>query len=160
MRYHEESATRSLCLDAKQSIDIFTQKFLKNGDACETKHQKQLDVTPRQQTIFSTYHAVTQQFQKVRFSADKTIPVVLRPVYSPDLSLRDFVFSSWNWKITLREVILGHSKNGCNRPGYFSVRVPAIDSISSSTCYEARKNRFPHWVISQGAYFQVDNIES
>jgi len=89
------------------------------------------------------------------FLAEKSIPVVPQPPYSPDLSSCDFFLFPWlkshlKWRhfVTLDNI----QKSATDE-------LKGIPAEAFQHCYEQWKQRLRRCVAAQGNYFEGDNLD-
>ncbi|GFG34094.1 hypothetical protein Cfor_05551 [Coptotermes formosanus] len=89
------------------------------------------------------------------FLAEKSIPVVLQPPYSPDLSPCDF-FLFHRLKNHLKG---GHFGTLDNIQKSVTDELKGIPTEAFQYCYEQWKQRLRRCVAAQGNYFEGDNLD-
>ena len=89
------------------------------------------------------------------FLAEKNIPVVPQPPYSPDLSPCDFFLFS-----RLKNHLKGrHFGTLDNIQKSVTDELKGTPAEAFQHCYEKWKQRLRHCVAAQGNYFEGDNLD-
>ena len=89
------------------------------------------------------------------FLAEKSIPVVPQPPYSPDLSTCDFVLFP-----QLKNHLKGrHFGTSDNIQKSVKDELKSIPAEAFQHCYEQWKQRLRRCVTAQGNYFEGDNLD-
>jgi transposase len=89
-----------------------------------------------------------------KFLAEKNIPVVPQPLYSPDLSPCDFLFPQ------LKNHLKGHHFGILD-----NMQKSVTDELKGNLeesfqhCYQQWKQRLHHCVAAQGKYIEDDNLQ-
>jgi len=141
------SSTRNLCYQHKLSIKLFIGKSLKDSR-----------VRPGIARTWMLHHDSAPCHTAVsinEFLAEKSIPAILQPPYSPDLSPCDFFLFP-----RLKNHLKGrHFGTSDNIQKSVTEELEGIPAEAFQHCCEQWKQRLRRCVAAQGNYFEGDNLD-